>query len=272
MSELFLRDEFATAWHDQDPFACVEALQGEVFRAREGRRTLRFVLGERSYFLKHHRGVGWGEVLKNLGQLRLPIVSALAEVQAIEAVTKAGLHTMTIAAYGEQGINPASIHSFLITDDLSNTLSLEDAGLIWEKEPPDPVFKRTLLANVVSVARNMHGAGINHRDFYLCHFLMDRARWEALDGDAPLYLIDLHRAQIRRAVPLRWLVKDVSGLFYSAMDIGLTRRDLLRAMAIYSGKHWRQTLSEDRHLWLAVRERAEKLYRKDKSREAPRWM
>lgn len=272
MTELFLRDEFARVWQNHDPFACVDSLDGEVFRAREGRRTLRFFMDGRSYFLKHHRGVGWGEVLKNLSQLRLPIVSALSEVRAIEAVTAAGLHTMTIAGYGERGLNPARIESFLITDDLADTMSLEDVGLLWQSEPPSPVFKRTLLANVSRVARVMHGAGINHRDFYLCHFLMDRSRFQAGDGEAPLFLIDLHRAQLRRQVPWRWQVKDVSGLFYSAMDIGLTRRDLLRGMAIYMGKTWRKTLEEDLGFWLAVRKRAESLYLKDKGQEAPRWI
>ncbi|MQX52696.1 lipopolysaccharide core heptose(I) kinase RfaP [Alcanivorax sediminis] len=272
MTELFLRDELARAWQQKDPFDCVVALEGEVFRAREGRRTLRFSLNGRSYFLKHHRGVGWGEVLKNLCQLRLPIVSALAEVRAIEAVTAAGLHTMTVAGYGEKGINPAKIHSFVITDDLADTLSLEEAGLLWQQDPPEPVFKRTLLDNVVRMAKVMHAAGINHRDFYLCHFLMSRTNWLANEGDVPLYLIDLHRAQVRERVPWRWLVKDMSGLFYSAMDIGLTKADLLRAMANYSGKPWRQTLQEDQRFWLAVRGRAEKLYRKDKQQEAPRWI
>ena len=272
MTKLFLRDEFARAWQDRDPFACVESLDGEVFRAREGRRTLRFFVDGKSYFLKHHRGVGWGEVLKNLSQLRFPIVSALSEVRAIEAVTAAGLHTMTIAGYGERGLNPARVESFLITDDLVDTLSLEDVGLWWQAESPCPEFKRSLLANVAQVARAMHDVGINHRDFYLCHFLMELSRYHASDGEAPLFLIDLHRAQLRREVPWRWQVKDVSGLFYSAMDIGLTRRDLLRLMAIYMGKSWRQTLEEDSRFWLAVRKRAEALYLKDKGREAPRWI
>ncbi|HBC18126.1 MAG TPA: lipopolysaccharide core heptose(I) kinase RfaP, partial [Alcanivorax sp.] len=50
------------------------------------------------------------------------------------------------------------------------------------------------------------------------------------------------------------------------------RRDLLRLMAIYMGKSWRQTLEEDSRFWLAVRKRAEALYLKDKGREAPRWI
>jgi heptose I phosphotransferase len=272
MTVIFLRDELARAWEGKDSFDCVRSLKGEVFRAREGRRTLRFFMDGRSYFLKHHRGVGWGEVLKNLSQLRLPIVSALSEVRAIEAVAAAGVHTMTIAGYGEQGLNPARVESFLITDDLAETLSLEDVGLLWLLHPPCPAFKRALIANVAGVARVMHAAGINHRDFYLCHFLIGRSGFHAGDGQAPLFLIDLHRAQVRRRVPWRWQVKDMSGLFYSAMDIGLTRRDLLRAMAAYTGKNWREALQEERPFWLAVRKRAESLYLKDKGKEAPRWI
>ena len=39
-----------------------------------------------------------------------------------------------------------------------------------------------------------------------------------------LYLIDLHRMQLRRKTPSRWIVKDIAGLYYSSMDIGLTKR------------------------------------------------
>jgi hypothetical protein len=41
-------------------------------------------------------------------------------------------------------------------------------------------------------------------------------------------LIDLHRAQLRKKTPRRWVVKDVAGLYFSVMDIGLTQRDLFR--------------------------------------------
>ncbi|MST95429.1 MAG: hypothetical protein EXS33_09230 [Pedosphaera sp.] len=40
-----------------------------------------------------------------------------------------------------------------------------------------------------------------------------------------LFVIDLHRAQLRDRVPARWLVKDLGGLLFSALDCGLTRRD-----------------------------------------------
>ena len=38
---LILREPFRSLWADRDAFAAVEALQGEVFRELEARRTLR---------------------------------------------------------------------------------------------------------------------------------------------------------------------------------------------------------------------------------------
>lgn len=38
----FLREDLALAWAGRDPFEQAIRQQGEVFREREGRRTLRF--------------------------------------------------------------------------------------------------------------------------------------------------------------------------------------------------------------------------------------
>jgi heptose I phosphotransferase len=81
-----------------------------------------------------------------------------------------------------------------------------------------------------------------------------------------LYLIDLHRARRHLPFPTRWRVKDMAGLYFSAMDAGLTRRDLLRAMAIYTGKPWRQTLVEDKNFWQVVSRRADRLYQRETTR------
>ena len=43
MTELFLREEFQQSWKGSDPFERVRSIDGEIFRDKEGRRTLRFV-------------------------------------------------------------------------------------------------------------------------------------------------------------------------------------------------------------------------------------
>lgn len=256
---LFLRDDIAAIWPEAQAFSCAAGQDGEVFRAREGRRTLRFVANGRSYFLKYHAGIGWKEILKNLSQAKWPVVSAMSEVRAIEAVTQAGLDTMTLAAYGERGSNPARIESFVVTDDLIDTLSLEDVARLWDGKPPVQL-KRQLIRRLAQIAKRMHDAGVNHRDFYLCHFLIKQADFDAYNFDTPLYLIDLHRAQLRKKVPRRWLVKDLGGLYFSAAPLVLTRTDLLRFVRDYSSCRPAQAVRDQADLWRAIRREGERLY------------
>jgi heptose I phosphotransferase len=258
-----LRDDLAAAWLGSDPFEQAARQEGEIFRQREGRRTLRFVHSGKGYFLKYHGGIGWREIVKNLGQGKLPVLGAMQEVRAIEAVRAAGLDTMTVAGYGCRGFNPARHESFLVTDELVNTLSLEELGEDWLKAGEVPVkFKRQLIIRVAEIARRMHDAGINHRDFYLAHFLMPVSAARAKDEHAPLFLIDLHRSQVRRSVPRRWRVKDLGGLYFSTARYGLTRRDVLRFLREYSGLSLREVLARDVSLLTAVQREGEKIYKR----------
>jgi len=260
-AETYLRSELAEQWQGQDVFSVVSKLQGEVFRDKEGRRTLRFELGNKSYFLKFHLGVGWSEIIKNLVQLRAPVISAKNEWQAIKFLEQHQIDTMSIAAYGERGKNPAKINSFIITDELTDTMSLEHLGLQWKQTPPTFSTKLTLIRKLAGIAKDMHENGMNHRDFYLCHFLLDKnfAEHNTIDESTKLFLIDLHRAQIRSTTPLRWIIKDLGSLYFSAADVPLTKRDLYRFIKIYSGMNLRESLTKNSRSWLNVGKRAGKL-------------
>lgn len=261
---VYLRDDLQALCGDKDVFAFVRALDGEVFRDKEGRRTLRFQFAGQSYFLKYHAGIGWPEIFKNLLQGRLPVVSARNEWQAVQALEKAGIDTMTLAAYGERGLNPARRESFVITEDLTQTMSLEYVGEQWQKTPPSLQSKRLLIEKLAIISRKMHAAGINHRDYYLCHFLLDAAFAEhnVISESTRLFLIDLHRAQIRHKVPKRWLIKDLASLHFSAHAVTLSQRDLLRFIRAYSGVSLRDTLTRDKRFWIAVLKRSNHLLRK----------
>lgn len=243
-------------------FDRILALKGSIYREMDGRRTLRFELGGRGYFAKLHFGIGWKEILKNLLQGKMPVLGADNEREAIRRLERLGVATMNVAAFGRRGWNPARRQSFLITEELTHTVSLETVCSDWKKTPPPVALKRALLRKIASVTRTLHENGINHRDLYICHFLLDRT--SVADGpDGPrLYLIDLHRAQIRRRTPRRWVVKDVAGLYFSSLDAGLTRRDLLRFMKIYRNRPLRTILQEEGAFWQDVTRRAIKLYRK----------
>ncbi|MDT8440434.1 MAG: lipopolysaccharide core heptose(I) kinase RfaP [Desulfuromonadales bacterium] len=261
-----LRADLATHFpgDEAEVFERVMALEGEVFRSVARRRTLRFTLEDRGYFLKLHQGVGWREIIKNLLQLRLPVLGARNEWRAIRRLEGLGVATMAIAGFGERGLPPAWLQSFLITDELANTVSLEDVCRDWPDSPPPPPLKRQLLEKVAKISRTLHNNGVNHRDYYICHFLLDRdaARGPFTPERLNLWLIDLHRVQLRKRTPRRWVQKDLAGLHFSSMEIGLTLRDRLRFLRSYRQRPLRQILTEERCFWEQVERKALKLYRK----------
>ncbi|MFV3306304.1 lipopolysaccharide core heptose(I) kinase RfaP [Pseudomonas sp. NY15181] len=257
--KLDLREPFKTLWAGKDPFVEVERLQGKVYRELEGRRTLRTEVDGRGYFVKIHRGIGWGEIVKNLFSVKLPVLGAGQEQRALERLHQAGVATMTAVAYGERGGNPAAQHSFIITEELAPTTDLEVLSLDWLQQPPQPRLKRALIAEVAKMVGTMHRAGVNHRDCYICHFLLHTDRPVSAD-DLRLSVIDLHRAQTRAATPRRWRNKDLAALYFSALDIGLTRRDKLRFLRDYFGKNLRDILRDEAALLAWMERKAAKLY------------
>jgi heptose I phosphotransferase len=263
---LKLRPDLKKIFSGPEPevFDRVMNLQGEAYRDLAGRRTLRIVLAGRSYFAKLHFGVGWREIFKNILCLRLPVVGARTEWLAIQAFKRLGVATMSIAGFGERGISPAGRQSFLLTDELLDTISLEDYCRSWPETPPSPRLKRSILEQVALMTRRLHENGVNHRDLYICHFLMKRvsAKPDANPEEIELFLIDLHRVQIRARTPRRWIVKDVAGLYFSSMDIGLTRRDRLRFMRLYRNRPLREQFKRETGFWNAVERKAVQLYRK----------
>lgn len=257
-TRLFVGEPFCSLWAGSDPFVAVEALQGEVFRELEARRTLRTEVDGRGYFVKIHRGVGWAEIVKNLLSLRLPVLGAANEWRAIGRLAELGVDTMRGVAFGQRGSNPAAQHSFIVTDELAPTISLEDFCRDWPNEPPPVAFKRALIQRVADMASRMHRGGVNHRDFYICHFLLHLDPAPSSDN-FKLSLIDLHRAQVRAKTPQRWRDKDLSSLYFSALNIGLTRRDYLRFLRTYFARPLRQTLRDEGPLLAYLEREAQRL-------------
>lgn len=265
--QLILRDELQTLWRGIDVFTEVQLLRGEVARAAPGRETLRFELIGQVYYRKLHTGVGWGEIFKNLIRLRLPVIGARNEWLALNKLAELKVPSLTPVAYGERGANPARRLSFIVTRELSGTRQL-DHYLIERQQTGTLGFKEklVLLQQTARIARVLHANGINHRDLYLCHFLLDLSTvedWRAGQGEPVLYLVDLHRAQLRSQVPRRWLVKDVGSLYFSAMDLGATRRDVWRFLQQYFNKPLRRILEQDHQLLRDIDHRARRLYARE---------
>lgn len=239
-------------------------IEGEVFREPpgSGRRTLRFEHAGKGYFLKLHWGVGWAEILKNWVTLKHPVLGARNEWRAVQRLQELGVETMDLVAYGEQRGNPARRRSFVITRELRDTISLEDYCRDWAEQKPPLALKRALLQRVAEMTATLHGHGVNHRDLYICHFLLQQP-WAGPHEPLHLFLIDLHRVQIRAETPLRWRIKDLAALHYSALAIGLSGRDLLRFVRAYRGCPAAESLRRDKALWQAVLARSRRLQQRD---------
>jgi len=295
-----LAEPFASLWQNRDPFAEVERLPGRVYRALQGRRTLRTEVGGRGYFVKIHHGVGWRDIVKNWLTGKVPVLGAGNEWRALQRLHEAGVPTMRAVAFGERGANPARRHSFIITEELAPTVDLEQIGKQWAALPP--ARKHALIAEVARVTAAMHAAGVNHRDCYLCHFLLHQAPSPptplplAGEGSKPappavpsptcgrgcpegagegrLSLIDLHRAQVRRTVPRRWRNKDLAALYFSALDLPLTRNQRLRFLrgyfqAAFLHTDLRHTLRTEAPRLAWLQRRAQKLHARFVRKYAP---
>lgn len=259
MTNLFLRSEIRALWRGRDPFAEVQALEGEVYREVATRRTLRVVLDGEAYFLKLHLGVGWGEIFKNLATFKLPVIGARNEFVACEYLAEHGIPAPRVAAFAQRGWSPADQTSFVLCDALEQRQSLEDLSLQWHKQPPAPLDLRALTLAVADFAKAMHGAGVIHRDFYICHLLMPLT---ATAQDPQLAVIDLHRAKIFKTIPKRWLERDLAAMLYSVLDLPVSRFAWLRFLRRYRGQPLPEIFAQEGDFWRAVYQRAVALYQK----------
>ena len=239
-----------------DTFEAMMHLQGKAFRDVPGRKTMCIQLGKKSYFIKQHFGVGWGEIFKNLLSLKLPILGAMTEVDAIQKCEKIGIKTTPLVAYGQRGCNPATMQSFVLTEDLGDIISLEDMLQDSKTYPTPDESKRLMLTAVSKIAAKLHGAGqgkaLAHRDFYLCHFVLSRQN--AAAGNYDLHLIDLHRMLQNQSPKGDAVMKDIAGLYFTMLQNGLSAKDL----NVFKQYYLPQTAT----FWANVEVRANKLFAK----------
>ncbi len=261
MKEVLILDEpIASQWAGRDAFDAVREIQGEVYRDVGDRRTLKFTLAGKGYFLKLHSGVGWTEVFKNWLSGRRPIVDATNEYHACVHLRGHGVNAPRPTALGVRGRDIAHRVSFVVCEALEHHTSLAVLTERWHDTAPPPSTKRAIIESAAQLARRMHDCGVVHRDFYLYHLLVDDERLAA--GAVDLWLIDLHRARIVNAVSNYWRVRDLGALMFWCLDRPMTRRDYLRFLRAYENKPLREALAIRPQLWGAVVRRARALYRK----------
>ena len=233
---IFLNKELESLFLSGDPFLVAEDIQGEVFRQTANRITKEFSFEGNKYFIKLHYGVGWKEIFKNLIKLRVPTLGAFPEWKALKKLKSLGIDCPEPVGFYSKGINPSNIRSFIVTRSLINTISIEEA---------------------------LNKGKFQDLDYYLCHFHVD----SNLDVEKEIYLIDLHRAQLRTFVPTRWASKDIGGLFHSAMGFKLTERDFYRFIKTYFQCSLKEALGTHSKFIRTSRDRAFRMFMKPVLRE-----
>ena len=166
------------------------------------------------------------------------------------------------------GANPARRRSFVICEALDDFASLNDLATELLETAPTVALRRMVNRKVALVTRAMHASGVNHRDYYTWHLMVDTRKLAA--GEVDLAIIDLHRAQVRRRVPDRWRKRDLAALLYSAGSTGLAlnRRDLFRFVRDYTGERPAVAIRRRRRFWESVVKRSARLSVRRAARKA----
>ncbi|MFN0050699.1 MAG: lipopolysaccharide kinase InaA family protein [Planctomycetales bacterium] len=232
---------------------------GDVVRKAGPRETRRITLagpsGSETLYLKRHESAPWRDRIMPWLHGARPILGARNEWNAILKFIAEGIPTMTPVACGQLGSRsllvtqalPAQCHllEFVGGRELpedapaSQTLLRQTRTSLWidpdhdganplnrAPEAPTSLTVRDLLPQVARIARRMHAAGLQHQDFYLNHLLL------CDEGPEPVVrVIDLGRVRRHDHLPLRWIVKDLAQLNFSARR--LPCRERLRFLRLY---------------------------------------
>ena len=204
------------------------------------RSTVKFVLDEgnrrSTFFLKRYTSHSVQEYLKCLMRFSWP-KSARNEWRAILRFHEIGLPTMVPVAEGEKRNSLGIVtQSFIVTKEIKGAYRFDGYLAKWLRKNlsrKEIQEKRDLIEQVALLTRKMHAMGLNHRDYYLCHIFI---RTMGGNEDFEIFIIDLHRVDIRKRVGRRWIVKDLAALHFSSLALPIHATDRIRFLKLYLQK------------------------------------
>jgi heptose I phosphotransferase len=230
------------------------------------RNRMEFVLPGKNIrcFLKRYNRPPIGVQLRNwLGHGKRAL-TAEYDVLPCRPLNEGGIGTYQPIAYGGRWNGLWEEKSFAILREIPNAQSLEKKLPDCFLSPASPQSRKeqlTFLYQLADFARRFHATGYCHRDFYLCHIFYS--------PDSVLSLIDLQRAFVPKLFRGRWILKDLSQLYYSAPGDIISRADRLRFYLRYIQKD--RLNSFDRQWIRKLKRRAWRMADRDirRGKEAP---
>ncbi|OQY03013.1 MAG: hypothetical protein B6I25_08595 [Planctomycetales bacterium 4572_13] len=116
-------------------------LDVELVRDFKNRKTGRFEMGGKGFYIKKHFACGFVAVLDELFHLRKPHIGAGHERAVLDTLHTIGIETMTVVAFGQRGKMLSRQRSFLVTEELTNIKSTAKVCAEWPSKPPTAGFK-----------------------------------------------------------------------------------------------------------------------------------
>ncbi len=155
---------------------------------------------------------------------------ARIEHETAEQLAAAGIRTPRTIAWGEQRGGPFERRSFLMTEEIPDSQSLDRRPPACFTGPPTTAnvrARREFLQRLASFIRRFHETGYRHRDLYLSHIFCS--------DSGEFCLIDMARAS-RPILQRRFQIKDLAALHYSAPAQYIARTDRLRFYLAYTDR------------------------------------
>lgn len=206
-------------------------------------------------FLKRYQNIPKLIQLKNWITRAKRLSMMACDLKPSQNLKSSGISTPKVIAYGENWNGFFENRSFIVTEKIPGSASLE------EKLPESfRKNRKKFIKNLAAFIRKFHDTGFRHRDLYLCHIFCD--------SKGQLTLIDLNRVFKPLFCTRKYLIKDLAELYYSSPKI-IGRTDRLRFFLNYLHKD--KLSLKDKILIKKIKSKTQKMARHDKKhgRAAP---
>lgn len=174
-------------------------------------------------FLKRYDHPPFSVQMKNRLNHKKNISLASIEAQNALSLNNNSINAPKIICYGCQMAGCVEKRSFLIMEKIPDAASLEtslpscfDLPMTSQKRNEKIAFLKSL-ADFIA---RFHSAGFCHRDLYLCHIFYD--------SKENFHLIDVARAFKPTLFRRRYVIKDITQMYYSSPADKVSRTDRLR--------------------------------------------
>ncbi len=172
------------------------------------------------------------------------------EFENILAFRRAAIPTVIPVACGERLAHGCDGRSLVATLDVHPLVPLET--LLRHRpdlfcDPEGRSRREALIRGAAALARRMHRAGLNHRDFNATHLLLGSPE----DATVPdLALFDLGGADRRRVLRWRWMVRSLARLAYTLPQPPFSPEDRTGLLLAYKEKASPGPLERLQRFWI----------------------